>query len=86
MTDSAKKKVDQEDLDIQNVMNSKSGRDFMFRMLIQAGVFSNNFTADPYIHAYNAGIRSQGVWLKDQLLIAAPDNYNLMMKENNNGY
>lgn len=72
-------------LTMRNLMRNESGRDFMWRCLQQACIFSNTYTDDPLRHAYLAGGREMGLWIDKELKEAAPDEYLLMMKEHFDG-
>jgi len=73
-----------ETLAIQAMMKNKDVRDFMWRMLEQAGTFTDNFSADPVQHAKNAGKRSLGLWV-DSELREAEGSYFEMLRENFDG-
>lgn len=81
MSDDAKNRREFEILSVQDVMKTEGGRDFMWRILDSAGFFDDVFSADPYVNARNAGVRSQGVWLYNELLDASPVNVMKMIKE-----
>lgn len=69
-------------LTIRNVMKSESGRAFMWRCLQNCCTFENIFSKDAVQHAHNAGLRSHGLWLDEELRDAATDDYYKMLKEN----
>ena len=73
-----------ETLAIQKVMASTEGRDLLWRVLEQTGVFNDGFSPDPYVHARNAGIKVPGFWLIRELNEAAPASYKRMVEENTN--
>ena len=72
-------------LAVAAVMSSQSGREFMHRCLMQAHVFVSVFDEDVVKHAFNAGRRESGLFMERELKAAAPDQYWLMMKENDHG-
>jgi len=84
VTDSVEKARGLETLAIQDIMKTKGGRDFMWRLLEQSGVFIDGFDNDPYKHARSAGKRSQGLWLQRELQESANGSYMIMLKENSN--
>lgn len=82
-----KKKQSQREIElgtIRNAMSTVQGRAMMWRFVAQASIFSNTFTPDPYVHAHNSGVRSQGLWLDRELREASEDFYYLMLRENSN--
>jgi len=80
-----KKKQSARDIElgvIKNTMSTEAGRAMLWRFVSKAGTFNNNFVADPYVHAQNAGARSHGLWLDRELREASLDFYLQMLKEN----
>ena len=69
-------------LTIRNIMNSENGRAFMWRCLQNCCTFENIFSKDTVQHAHNAGLRSHGLWLDEELRDAATEDYYKMLKEN----
>lgn len=69
---------------INYIMKSRMGRDFIWRNLQKCKVFESMFTVEPIANAYNAGMRSYGVWLKDEVKGSSPDLYLRMLEENIN--
>jgi len=80
-----KKVRNTEDLAIQNIMKSESGRDFMWKQLQLCRVFENIFDMDPIKSAYNGGLRQAGLQLEYDLKSAAPGDYMKMIQENIDG-
>jgi len=68
----------------RNIMKMENGRSFMMRCLQNCGTFENMYSPDANQHSYNAGKRSHGLWLVDELKTAATDDYFKMLKENEN--
>lgn len=66
---------------IAGLMSVKNGRHWISEQLANSFVFRDPFSADPNIHAYNAGLRAAGIKLFNDLVLYAPDNLILMMKE-----
>ena len=66
-------------------MSTQSGRDFVWLCLRHTSLFCNIFNVDPVLHAYNAGKREHGLWLERELKEAAPDQYMMMLMENQDG-
>lgn len=69
-------------LTIRNIMKHENGRAFMWRCLHNCCTFENVFSKDAIEHAYNAGLRSHGTWLDQELRDAATEDYYKMLKEN----
>lgn len=69
-------------LTIRNIMKSENGRAFMWRCLQNCCTFETIFSKDTVQHSYNAGLRSHGLWLDDELREAATEDYYKMLKEN----
>ncbi len=66
---------------VQEVMNNKMGRHFVWEELTKCGVYQEGFNADPYVHARNAGLKSAGLQLLDKILKDCPERYQLMFAE-----
>lgn len=79
------KKFNSDKLVIQNIMNNQDGRDYMWKCLINMGIYENTFDKDPIKHAYNAGKRQAGLQLEEDLKQYAASQYVKMIQENNNG-
>lgn len=82
MTDTARKI---ELAEYASIMGSTNGRAVLMRVLERTGVDGNTFNADPYLHAHNAGQRSTGVWLRQELMEADLPLYLKMITENIDG-
>jgi len=83
--ESAKKQQKSRELElltIRNIMKSENGRAFMWRCLQNCCTFENIFCKDAVQHAHNAGLRSHGLWLDEELRDAATEDYYKMLKEN----
>jgi hypothetical protein len=66
---------------IQDIMSKKDGRSFMYRILQHAGTFNETFNESQAIHSYNAGRRSNGLFVESEIKQAAPENYIKMIQE-----
>lgn len=53
--------------EIAAIMRSDSGQSLICRILERTGYFSDTFSEEPLEHAYNAGQRSVGLWLVNEL-------------------
>lgn len=62
-------------------MSTPRGRQFVWELLSRASVFSTSFTADPYIHAYQAGRRDQALPLYEECERLCPELMALARKE-----
>lgn len=71
-----------EELAVQNLMKNEGMRNYMWKLLQEAGVFESIFDKDPIQHAYNAGKRQNGLALDRDLRHYTPDMYLKMIKEN----
>ncbi len=69
-------------LTMQHIMKTENGRAFLWRCLQNCGTFDSMFNSDATQHNFNAGKRSHGLWLDEELREANEDNYYLMLKEN----
>lgn len=77
-----KKKVNTDELIVQNLMKDENGRAYMWKHLQECSVFENIFDSDPIEHAYRAGKRQAGLQLVQDLKDYTPVNYTQMIKEN----
>lgn len=67
---------------LQSLMGNSDGRHFVYSYLSMLGVYGNIFSKDHIIHAYDSGRRSAGLDLERDLKKACFNNYQLMIKEN----
>ncbi len=63
------------------VMATKTGRHFVWEQLNAFGVYRDGFTADPYVHAHNAGVKSAGLKILHNIISVCPDEYERMFSE-----
>lgn len=80
--DEQKQEVRAEALDMVELMELRSGRNIVHRLLSQAGVFRTTFAVDPYQTAFNEGQRNLGLMLIADVMRYTPEQYALMLKEN----
>lgn len=66
---------------IAGLMSVANGRHYVYDRLADANVFTDSFSPDPYVHAHQAGLRASGIALFNDLILYAPDNFVLMLKE-----
>lgn len=64
-----------------DVMSIKSGRDFVWELLTDCGVYQDGYNSNPYDHARNAGRKGVGLQLLQKILLACPDKHELMFSE-----
>lgn len=69
--------------DVKWMMGNKRGRRIVWRQLIQAGVFQLSFHTTAMTMAFNEGRRSEGLRLLSQIHAACPEQYTVMMQEQN---
>lgn len=65
--------------DLKAVLSTPEGRRFVWRQL--GGVFRLSFTPDPYVTAFNEGLKSPGLQLTAEITTEFPDLYLLMQDE-----
>ena len=71
--------------DLKYLCCSIEGRSVLYNIIDNSGVFRDTFDSDPITHAYNAGRRSIGVNLLDQIKAELHDEYIQMLREHNDG-
>lgn len=67
--------------DLRQVMATKQGRRFVWRLLGQCGVLRQSFNTNGSIMSFNEGRRSIGIPLVADLMVHAADKYALMLEE-----
>ena len=68
---------------IVNLMNSASGRRYIYNKLSDAMIFQTTFSTNALQMAFNEGNRNNGLKLLSDLMQHCPDQYILMMREEN---
>jgi len=63
------------------MMRSPQARSFIYQYLNSVNAFVDTFNPDPYIHARTAGMRAAGLVMTQMLKEYAPEEYNLMIRE-----
>ena len=71
-------------LALKGIMSTKDGRSVIARLIEIASTHTDSFSTDPYKHAYNAGKRSQGVWLENEVRTHFKGSYLKMIEEGDN--
>jgi len=74
--------VDQEKDDFKWLMGSKRGRRIVWRLLERTGVYRSSFTGNSETF-FREGQRNVGLMLMAQINEVSPDQYALMLKEQN---
>ena len=67
--------------DLRQVMATKQGRRFMWRLLGECGVMRQSFSTDASLMSFNEGRRSIGIPQVADLMQHAPEKYELMLSE-----
>lgn len=75
--------ADQEKADMQWLMGSKRGRRIMWRLLERTGVYRSSFTGNSETF-FREGQRNVGLMLMAQIHEVCPDQYAMMLKEQQN--
>ena len=68
-------------IEIMRILGTIEGRKYMMGVLNSTGLDRATFDKDTHQHAYNAGKRSVGLRLRDNLQDAAPELYLRMLQE-----
>lgn len=66
---------------IRKIMIDSFGRAWMWHKLSAARVFSDPFTGDPLVEAYNKGYRNFGMMLLGDIMQHCPEQYIQMTRE-----
>lgn len=66
---------------ISGIMQVQNGRHWMYDQLAESMVFADPFNPDPYINAYNAGLRRRGVLLFNEIILYSPQQFIRMIEE-----
>ncbi len=67
---------------LKDVLHSVAGRDFIWRLLIQCGVWHTSFTGDAPHTFFNEGKRQVGLWVLTEIEEADKRAISLMQEEN----
>jgi hypothetical protein len=68
---------------IGQIMDSVAGRTWMLDLLEKSHIFAPSFTGDALRSAFAEGERYVGLTILNDLMVACPDKYMLMMQERN---
>lgn len=64
------------------LLGTYEGREFVWRLMTQAGLFGTSFVGElPLSMAYNEGKRSQALWVQVDIFEADPKAWALMQRE-----
>jgi len=68
--------------DLRQVMSSKQGRRFVYRLLSGMGLYRLSFNAEnQLLTAFNEGARNRGIELLTEIMEACPERYTEMLRE-----
>lgn len=70
--------------ELKVVMDTRSGRNVLYRHLESAGVFRLSYAGSTNDTMFNEGRRNQGLFLMSEMQSASTNLYFQMMKENTN--
>lgn len=76
-------KREQQLVELKAILDTRFGRDLLWRMLERCSVFKTTFSSEPLTMAFNEGKRQIGLWLLKEINEAQPKAYSLMTQENN---
>ncbi len=76
-----KRLLEEKKSDLRKVLQTREGRNVMWRFLEEARVFNSIWEPSAKIH-YNAGKQDFGHYLMAEIMNSDPDKYLLMVKEN----
>lgn len=68
---------------ITGIMSVANGRQWMHELLATLHVFTDPFSADPYVHAANSGQRAIGIQLFADIIGFCPKHFTTMIEESN---
>ena len=68
---------------LKDILSKSGGRDCIWRLLIQCGVYHTSFTGDAPHTFLNEGKRQIGLWVLTEINEADPQAYITMQEENN---
>ena len=68
---------------IRVLMSTTAGRQWVYDRLSQCHVFASSFSLNAYESAFKEGERNVGLQILNDVMMASPDNYVLMMREAN---
>ena len=67
---------------LKYILSTVGGRDFLWRLLTECGIYHASFTGEAPTTFFNEGKRHIGLWSLDEIFKADLGAYALMMKEN----
>lgn len=69
--------------DIKQVLETQSGRNYVWKLLTSCGIYKSSFTGNSTTF-FNEGKRSIGLEMLEDILATVPNAYAKMSAENNN--
>jgi len=76
-----RRKLEQKENDLRDVLSSASGRRFVYRILEEAGVYSDGFNTNAAVMGFHAGKRNMGLFLLKDIEDKFIDQYSQMRRE-----
>ncbi|KKL89627.1 hypothetical protein LCGC14_1912840 [marine sediment metagenome] len=67
---------------LKEILSKEGGRDFIWRLLIQCGVYHTSFTGDAPQTFFNEGKRQIGLWVLTEIDEADIHAMSIMQEEN----
>lgn len=67
---------------LKDILSNEGGRDFIWRLLIQCGVYHTSFTGDAAHTFFNEGKRQVGLWALAEINEADNQAISRMQEEN----
>jgi len=67
---------------LKDILSKEGGRDFIWRLLIQCGVYHTSFTGDAPHTFFNEGRRQVGLWALAEINEADIHAMSIMQEEN----
>jgi hypothetical protein len=68
---------------VYTIMSTQAGREWMHSVLSSCHCFSSSFTGETLSMAFKEGERNIGLMLTAQIMKASPDEFVMMLKEQN---
>lgn len=68
-------------LEMRDVLDTQAGRNILWRILSECGIFRSEFTNDIAIAANASAKRALGLWLISEMIAAKPDAFMILQRE-----
>ena len=66
---------------LKEILNTEGGRDFLWRLLTECGVYHTSFTGDAPGTFFKEGKRHIGLWALEEIFAANKQAYSIMQEE-----